>query len=93
MQVQINGEVRDVREGQTLSELIAELALTPERLAIELNRQVVRRAQWTEIVLNEGDHIEIVHFVGGGIQAAACHTASVRETKNSVFLPCVLTSG
>ncbi len=84
MQVQINGEFRELREGQTLNELIAELALTPERLAIELNRQVVRRAQWTEIVLREGDRIEIVHFVGGGIQAAACHTASTIDFKENI---------
>ena len=66
MRVQINGEQSELREGMTLSELIAQLELVPERLAIERNREVVRRAHWAETVLAEGDQIEIVHFVGGG---------------------------
>ena len=66
MRVQINGEAREVRAGLTLSELIAELGLAPERLAVERNREVVRRARWAETKIAEGDQIEIVHFVGGG---------------------------
>jgi thiamine biosynthesis protein ThiS len=37
-----------------------------DRVAVELNRQIVSRAQWPETALNDGDHLEIVHFVGGG---------------------------
>ena len=66
MRVEINGEQNELRAGITLSELIAQLELAPERLAIERNREVVRRALWAETVLAEGDQIEIVHFVGGG---------------------------
>ncbi|MGH9941050.1 MAG: sulfur carrier protein ThiS [Pyrinomonadaceae bacterium] len=66
MQIRVNGEERELRDSLTLSELVAELALAPERLAVELNRQVVRRALWPETVLGEGDRVEIVHFVGGG---------------------------
>ena len=66
MRVQINGEPQELREGLTLSELLAELELAPERLAVERNREVVRRARWAETLLAEGDQIEIVHFVGGG---------------------------
>jgi thiamine biosynthesis protein ThiS len=66
LRVQVNGESRELPEGFTLSELVRELALAPERLAIELNREVVRRALWTETALRDGDQIEIVHFVGGG---------------------------
>jgi thiamine biosynthesis protein ThiS len=50
----------------TLADLITELSLTPARIAIELNQEVVRRGQWAETNLAEGDRIEIVHFVGGG---------------------------
>ena len=50
----------------TLAELVSELSLAPERLAIELNREVVRRAAWPETQMHEGDQVEIVHFVGGG---------------------------
>lgn len=66
VRVQVNGEFREVPEKITLGELVRELALAPERLAIELNREVVRRAAWTETEMREGDTVEIVHFVGGG---------------------------
>lgn len=66
MQVEINGEKREVAEQMTLRELIESLALAPERLAIELNQRVVRRADWPQTPLKDGDRIEIVHFVGGG---------------------------
>lgn len=66
MRVQVNGEIRELPEELTLDALVRQLALAPERLAIELNREVVRRARWAETVVREGDQIEIVHFVGGG---------------------------
>ena len=68
MQVEINGERRVLEEQMTLRELIEYLKLAPERLAIELNQMVVRRADWPSTPLNEGDRIEIVHFVGGGMK-------------------------
>ena len=68
MLVEINGESRDVAASITLGELITHLSLAPERLAIELNHRVVRRADWQQTNINEGDRIEIVHFVGGGIK-------------------------
>jgi thiamine biosynthesis protein ThiS len=64
--VQINGESREVRDGSTLDDLVSELSLAPVRIAVELNQQVVRRDQWAQTTLADGDRIEIVHFVGGG---------------------------
>jgi len=64
--VQLNGESREVRDQATLDDLVSELSLQPARIAIELNKDVVRRGKWAETVLAEGDRIEIVHFVGGG---------------------------
>lgn len=66
MRVQVNGEVRELPEQITLDQLVRELSLAPERLAIELNREVVRRAAWPQTEMREGDTVEIVHFVGGG---------------------------
>ena len=66
MRLTINGEAREVPEGITLEGLIEHLALAPERLAIERNRAVVRRAEWQKTILAEDDHVEIIHFVGGG---------------------------
>ena len=64
--VVINGERRDIPERVMLHELIEHLALAPERVAVELNQQVVRRSDWSRTMLTEGDRVEIVHFVGGG---------------------------
>jgi thiamine biosynthesis protein ThiS len=68
LRIEVNGETREVGQGATLSDLIQELSLVPERLAIERNRTVVRRADWPQTSLAEGDRIEIVHFIGGGRQ-------------------------
>jgi thiamine biosynthesis protein ThiS len=66
VQIQINGESRDVANQSTIEDLVRELTLPPQRIAIELNHNVVRRSEWRETILNDGDRIEIVHFVGGG---------------------------
>ena len=65
MKVFVNGELREV-EISTLAELITELDLPVARIAIELNREVVRRSDWDSTMLKDDDRIEIVHFVGGG---------------------------
>lgn len=62
----LNGERREVAVGLSLAHLIETLELAPERVAIELNQTVVRRAEWAATELKESDRIEIVHFVGGG---------------------------
>ena len=66
MRIEINGEPRNVADESCLSDLVSELSLTPERLAIELNKKVVRRTDWATTPVTEGDRIEIVQFVGGG---------------------------
>ena len=66
MRVEVNGEAKEIEEGATLQALVEQLALAPERLAVEHNREVVRRADWPALRLSEGDRVEIVHFVGGG---------------------------
>ena len=64
--IHLNGEPREFADGLTVESLIATLALEPTRVAIELNRSVVRRNQWATTLLHDGDQVEIVHFVGGG---------------------------
>jgi len=66
VQIKLNGEAKGVEEGATLARLVEQLALAPDRLAVELNGDVVRRAEWPQVTLREGDRVEIVHFVGGG---------------------------
>ncbi|HEX6185514.1 MAG TPA: sulfur carrier protein ThiS [Pyrinomonadaceae bacterium] len=66
MRIEVNGEAKEVEAGSTLQTLVEQLALAPERLAIEHNREVVRRTDWPALTLSDGDRVEIVHFVGGG---------------------------
>jgi thiamine biosynthesis protein ThiS len=62
----VNGESRGVRAGETIASLVRTLELDPERLAIELDRRIVKRATWAATALAEGARLEIVQFVGGG---------------------------
>jgi thiamine biosynthesis protein ThiS len=66
VQIKLNGETREVADESTVESLVASLELEPARVAIELNGNVLRRKDWTETTLHEGDRVEIVHFVGGG---------------------------
>ncbi len=66
MKLQINGENRDFEPPLTLSGLVEQLGMKQDRVAVELNRNIVPREQWSETSLSEGDRLEIVHFVGGG---------------------------
>jgi thiamine biosynthesis protein ThiS len=66
LRVYINGESREVDGNPSLAELIEQLELPSARIAVEVNREVVRRGEWGETVLHDEDRIEIVHFVGGG---------------------------
>ena len=66
MQVFVNGEPRELSEPLSLAELITQLDLPAARIAVERNLAVVRRNDWSTTALQDGDRIEIVHFVGGG---------------------------
>jgi thiamine biosynthesis protein ThiS len=66
MQVYVNGESKELSGSPSLSELITQLDLPVTRVAVELNREVVRRNDWSSTMLHEDDRVEIVHFVGGG---------------------------
>ena len=64
--VVINGEARSVAPRQTLLEMLRSLGLDPSRVAVELDRRIVKQAQWSDTVVEAGAQIEIVQFVGGG---------------------------
>ncbi len=66
MRIQVNGEGREVDDDSSLARLIDGLNLKAERLAVELNQQVVRSVDWETTQLHADDRVEIVHFVGGG---------------------------
>jgi len=66
LRVYVNGEAKELSAPISLAELITQLDLPAARIAVELNRGVVRRNDWATTILNDQDRIEIVHFVGGG---------------------------
>jgi thiamine biosynthesis protein ThiS len=66
LRVHVNGERKELTNGLSLYNLIEQLELPTQRIAVELNRKVVRKSEWPTTSLNDGDRIEIVHFVGGG---------------------------
>ena len=70
MKLHINGDARTFPDpppvGFTLAALIESLSMKPDRVAVELNREIVPRDRWPETPLRDGDRLEIVHFVGGG---------------------------
>jgi len=70
MTLQINGQEKSFPDAPypfTLVGLVEILGMKTDRVAIELNRDIVPRDRWAETRLNEGDRLEVVHFVGGGL--------------------------
>ena len=66
MLLHINGEERDFPDGLTVTALVAQLGMKPDRVAVELNLEIVPRTAWDKTTLKSGDKLEVVHFVGGG---------------------------
>jgi sulfur carrier protein len=70
MKLQINGDECDFAGAPTpftLAALVEILGIKADRVAVELNRDIVPRDRWAETCLNDGDRLEVVHFVGGGL--------------------------
>jgi sulfur carrier protein len=66
VKVRVNGEETELERESTIDALVERLGLGGKRVAVELNRSVVRRENWPTTVIVENDHVEIVQFVGGG---------------------------
>lgn len=66
MQVMVNGDPAEIKDGSTVAELLDHLRIGRERVAVEVGLQIVPKARYDSHNLSEGDNIEIVHFVGGG---------------------------
>lgn len=64
--IRVNGENREIKNGATVAELLAQLGLSSGRVAIEKNLAILPRAAWANTVVEAGDNFEIVQFVGGG---------------------------
>ena len=66
MEVVVNGESKQVPSPLNIEDLLRHLELQGDRIAVELNRQIVRRDQWQATPVRDQDRLEIVQFVGGG---------------------------
>lgn len=66
MQIILNGDQLELKDGSNLSQLINKLHLTGKRLAIEVNREIIPKSEHDKHTLKEGDQVEIVHAIGGG---------------------------
>ena len=66
MEISLNGEPRQIEEGTTLQGLVGTLQLPDRALAIAVNRKVITRAKWPEVVFLPGDRVELVRAIGGG---------------------------
>lgn len=66
IQVAVNGEIRSIPYGQTIQGLLQSLALDPARVAVELDRRIVKPHNWGTTPIADGARLEIVQFVGGG---------------------------
>jgi thiamine biosynthesis protein ThiS len=66
IQIVVNGQLRTASRGQSLIEVLASLGIDRARVAVELNRSIIRREDWDQTEVGEGAVLEIVQFVGGG---------------------------
>lgn len=66
IRIRLNGKDRDLPGGLTVRSLLEELDLRPELVVVERNREILERARYDEVTVEEGDTLELVHFVGGG---------------------------
>ncbi len=66
MQIQVNGLPRDCRSGLTVGDLLRELDIKTERVAVELNLEILDRKDFEVRSLKAGDRVEILSFIGGG---------------------------
>ena len=66
IEITVNGEPQTAPNGQTILGLLQQLELDPARVAVELDRRIVKQPSWQETVLRTGSQLEIVQFVGGG---------------------------
>lgn len=87
IEIILNGKSKSVPTGMKVPDLLSLLGLNSDRVAVELNKQIVKRSLWPTTEVNPGDRIEIVHFVGGGEDLAmnrSRNKAAILDCETSV---------
>ena len=73
LEIVLNGATRKVAQNTTVTLLLQELGINPERMAVEINLYIIDRVDFKTTFLKEGDKVEIIAFVGGGLSFDGCH--------------------
>ncbi|MBS0154128.1 MAG: sulfur carrier protein ThiS [Nitrospira sp.] len=73
MKIHVNGEARSWRSGATVADLLRELDIKTERVAVELNLEILDRATFGQHQIKDGDRVEIMSFIGGGSSSRGQH--------------------
>ncbi len=81
IKIQLNGELREVPDNLNLAALLEWLKMPADRVAVERNRQVTPRSAWSETIILPDDQLEVVHFVGGGVDARPQPFDNSRKTE------------
>jgi thiamine biosynthesis protein ThiS len=66
IEIRLNGESRQIPSGLNIPALLAHIEIPADRVAVELNRAIVRKSDWESTRIEAGAEVEVVHFVGGG---------------------------
>ena len=64
--IQLNGDSYEINTGTNLNELLNKLKIQKNKVAIEVNGEIIEKNKYTDLILNKDDKVEIVHFIGGG---------------------------
>ena len=64
--IQLNGDPYEINKGSNLNDLLNKLKIQKNKVAIEVNGEIVEKSKYLKLILNENDKVEIVHFIGGG---------------------------
>ena len=64
--IQLNGDTYEINHGTNLNELLNKLKIQKNKVAVEINGEIVERNKYQNLILNKDDKVEIVHFIGGG---------------------------
>jgi len=64
--IQLNGDFYEIRNGSNLNDLLNKLKIQKKKVAIEINGEIVEKKKYLNLILNNNDKVEIVHFIGGG---------------------------
>lgn len=81
MQVYVNGDARQLKDGLTVAELVDDLGFTGRRIAVEINLEIVPRSQHAEHHIQDGDRVEVVQAIGGGCVSTNKNNVNITGVK------------